>query len=199
LGRRLIGMGLLAISLVASEARAEEAAEPDPYARAFALRLGVGAGLRVAPEAFALNGTLAALVPLGDLVVLEVIGGVGSAPGESVHDTRLWLDLTAGVRIESRTTPVRAYGSLRVAHLHDAPLHAWGEHTGEALAGDPAHGLGHVTLLGGAAGLVWDVPGTRRHLVLGAELELLGVVHSSLDQGPVLFGDLSAHAAWTFF
>ncbi len=187
--------------MTAGLAHAEDKASPprDPFARAFSLRLGVGAGMRVSPDRFALSGTLAGLIPLGDLVVLEVLAGVGSAPGEDVQSTHLWVDLTAGARIETRTTPVRGYGSIRVAHLHDAPLHAWGDHFGPTLAGDPAHGLGHLTLLGGAAGLAWDVPGTDRQLVVGAELELLGLVHSSGHESPALFGDLSAHVAWVFF
>lgn len=191
----------LAMALLwASEARADEAQpEPDPYARAFAVQLGIGAGMRIAPERFALSGSLAALIPLGDLVVLEVLGGVGSAPGGDVHDTRLSVDLTAGVRLETRTVPIRAYGSIRVSHLHDAPLDAWGDHFGPTLAGDPAHGLGHLTLVGGAAGAAWDVPGTRRQLVLSVELEVLGLVHSSTNESPAVFGDLSLNVAWVFF
>jgi hypothetical protein len=193
---RAILVPVFCLSLFGALPARADAPARDPYARGFALRLGGGGGLTASPDAFAVSGSLAGLIPLGDLVVAEILAGVGSAPADSVQETHLWLRLALGVRLETRTTPVRAYAAVRVAHIHDAPLHAWGHHLGPSLAGDPSHGLGHLTGLGGAAGAAWDVPGTERQLVLSAELEVLGLVHGA---GPAAWIDLTVHAAWVFF
>lgn len=176
-------------------AMAASAEAQDPYGRAFALQIGIGGGMRVSPDAPALDATLAGLVPLGDLAVLEIITAIGTVPAE---DARLWLDLTLGARLESRTPELRAYGSIRLAAIHDAALHLWGDHFVQTITTEEGHGVAHLTMLGGAAGAAWDVPGTRRHLVLSAELELLGLLHSTGEESPALLGTLSMHAAWVF-
>jgi hypothetical protein len=189
---------ILVVSIL-TFASAASAQERDPYGRAFALQIGIGGGMRVSPDLGSLDATLAGLIPLGDIVVLEIITAIGAVPADNTHDARLWLDLTLGARIESRTTPVRAYGSIRVAALHDAALHLWGDHFVRTITTEEGHGVGHLTMLGGAAGAAWDVPGTRRNLVLSAELEVLGLLHSTGQDSPALLGTLSINAAWVFF
>jgi hypothetical protein len=195
---RSLGGGLFVLLLLAA---APVRADPqrDPYARSFTLRIGGGAGFTASPDRFALTGSLAGLIPLGDLVVLEILGGTGVAPGSDVQTTQLWLRLALGARIETRTVPVRWYASIRVAHIHQAPLDSWGDHFGDSIAGDPSHGLGHLTALGGATGIAWDVPGTDRQLVLNAELEVLGLVHGAGPSSPAVWADLTIHAGWVFY
>jgi hypothetical protein len=169
-----------------------------PPPRAFVLRVGAGGALLAGPDRLAGVGSLAGLIPIGDHVGIDLIGTLGIDPESGVG--RAWVGLAAGVRVDLPLDAFRPNLALRIAHIHDAPLDAWGNHFGQTLAGDPTYGLGHLTALGGAVGLSWEVPGADRRCVLGVEVEGLGLVHGHVHHGrsPDAWLSATLSAGWQF-
>ncbi|UJR83569.1 hypothetical protein [Sandaracinus amylolyticus] len=185
--------------VVPSLVRAQDAPSDDPMGRAVTLRLGLGASGIVGPDRAGITGHFGVQIPLVEWVSIDVIAQLGVDPWDA--QGRMWIALAAGVRGELPLDAWRPYLAARIAHVHDAPLHAWGDHFGETLAGDPAHGLGHLTALGGALGVTWEVPGTQRRLVLGVEAEALGLIHGSAHHGrsPDAWLGGSVSVGWQLF
>lgn len=163
------------------EPELEEPELADPSGRAVMLRIGAGASALPGPDRAGLTGELGVQIPLAEWMSIDVVARLGVDPWD--QQGRIWIALLAGVRGELPLDAWRPYLALRIAHVHDAPLDAWGEHFGETLAGDPSHGLGHLTALGGALGATWEVPGTQRRVVLSAEAEGLGLIHGHMHAG----------------
>jgi hypothetical protein len=183
-------LSLAAALLAPARAHADE--------RAFMLRVGLGVAALAGPDRASSVGSLGGLIPVGEAMGIEIIGALGLDPEAQVG--RMWIGLSAGVRVDLPLEAWRPYIAARVAHLHDAPLEAWSRHFGETLAGDPAYGLGHLTALGGGLGVNWALPNTERRLWLGAEVEVLGLVHGHAHHGrsPDAWIGGSLNAGWQF-
>lgn len=164
----------LAIALMIASPSLALAEDLSP-GRAFALRVGAGADVLVGPDRVAPVVMLSGLLPIGEWASVEIGARVGVDP--ELELGRAWVGLEAGFRGEIPLLEWRPYGSLRIAHTHDAPIATWGDHFGESLAGDPNYGMAHLTALGGALGLAWIVPGTEGRLSISWELSAYARVH----------------------
>ncbi len=173
-------LALLFCALDASNARAEDAV----------LRFGAAGQLFMGPSRGGVLGTLALGIPIAPPFAIEVLGGLAVSPGQ---DGRGLLRIAVGAALEPQLSErLRLRVALRFAHIHDAPLSALDDHAGPTLAGDPDYGLEHVTALGGAIGLEGRLP--ELPMIIGGELELLGVVHG----GPDGYGALGVYAGYVF-
>lgn len=121
------------------------------------------------------TGHVAIDVGFARMFAFEAFAGGGFA-GRG-HAGRGNLRAGLGLRVGARSGASRPYLGVRAAHVHEAPLSSFRDHPGQALTGDPTHGLGHVTLVGGTAGFVLVPRGTTR-LRATVELESLIVAHT---------------------
>jgi len=188
---------LTAATVMAPTARADGPAQarPDPrYEPAPTLYYGLGGGVLASPVRGFAASALGLAWPIVGPLALDVQTGMGSAPRDPSEQGDLWIRLAAGARLELPNRPLRPYVTLRVTHIHMAPLQVWSDHPFAAIAGDATYGLAHRTGLALSGGAMWSIPGAE-HWQLGGDLEGEWVINGA---GPSWFVALQVQIAYAF-
>jgi len=154
---------------------------------------GGGAIIEEARAAF--TGTATILRPIGGFFALEIALGAGWSPSGPAKEDLFWGRINLGARFEATRAAVRPFASLRLTHVHMATLMTWHDHPLASAAGSSEHGLGHRSGIAIAGGISAAVPGTKGHLRLVVDAEMLWI---AIGHGPRWLPALQTGLGWSF-